>query len=217
MANCLHCKKPETFFSVNYAGMVFNVAKVSVAPTPLPGIKPEFLCGDCVPKVAKVRCSVHAQEELAFTVNASVLVPSGACPQCDPVAASRAAASAGDSARAAELQQVARERAADAAERLGRIYVTTGPALWPYEVVGLVTGSGATGNFAGILTGGGSGSFQQAEAALRAEAASLGADAVVHAVFNHRVAGGKDLGGSAVAAIEYHAYGTAVRRVAPES
>jgi hypothetical protein len=172
MANCLNCKKPETFFSVNYAGMVFNLPKVSVAPTPLPGVKPEFLCGDCVPKVAKVRCSVHAQEELAFTVNASVLVPSGVCSQCDPVGASRAAASAGDSARAAELQQVARERAADAAERLGRMHVTTGPALWPYEVVGLVNGSSSMVSMLGIFNASAEDPFRQAESVLRAQAAA---------------------------------------------
>ena len=204
MAACVNCGTAQGFLSFNYAGHVLSVLdkNLQVDPERLPWQAPAFLCADCVPKVARVTCRKHPSVSVGFGVTGGV-TQTQKCSSCQAEQSALAADPA--LARAnAEVLKVA----------ISKIIVTTGPAPWPHEILGVTSSSGGDAPMLGFLmTASRDSAFQKAEVQLRANAVQMGGHAVIHCFFEHRVAVAKDLLGSTNQAIEFFGYGTVVRRI----
>ncbi len=97
-------------------------------------------------------------------------------------------------------------------KKLQSIVTSTGGVPFDYEIIQIVFSVGANeGAFANLVRPSADQAFRQADLALKYQCMSLGGDAVIHCIFEHRSA----LSSSSYLAsqvIEVWAYGTAVRR-----
>jgi len=99
--------------------------------------------------------------------------------------------------------------------RAQSVKVTTGDVRWDYEIERVVFNIGADEE-SFLQTASPQEAMRAAELALKVQAAELKCDAVIHTMFEHRIATGADkLLGGKNRVIEVFAYGTAVRRVLP--
>ncbi len=215
MANCVKCGTTPGMLAFNYAGHTLQLVDkgLQIEPSPLPWQKPTFLCADCVPKVARATCKTHPSETVEFSASGGV-AQTRKCSLCQAEKDALAADPALARAKAEADRAKSEAEAASLKAAISKVIVTTGPAPWPHEILGVTSSSGGDAPILGFLmTASRDSAFQKAETQLRANAVQMGGNAVIHCFVEHRIAIAKDLVGSTNQAIEFFGYGTVVRRI----